>query len=93
MESDLFIELLINDIQRREPEAVKFVVNPYTIRTVKTLLARNRYDIIMYSFGYKFLLQFNKICEEAECYEICAKIKEQIELHNLLVKHNIPTQI
>ena len=85
------IRILIFEIRHRNPDAVKFIINDYTVNNILENINNKRFNTIMYLYGYKFLLELLKLYEENEMYEICEEIKIQIEKHNILVNDTIPT--
>lgn len=85
--------LLIYEIRDRNPDAVKFVIDESTCKTVHFYLMTKKFDTIMYLFGHSFLLEIMKTLEQFEIYEGCAEIVKQIQEHNKLVNDNLKTEI
>ena len=86
------VRIMCYDIFERNPEIKGFIVTPDIVNSLLFCLEARKYDTIMYTFGYKFLLEILKMFEEVENFEECNEIKKQIELHNVELIDNIPTK-
>jgi len=86
------VRIMIYEIRDKNPGLVPFVVTPELVKSMLFYLQTRKYDTIMYIYGYKFLLAIMHMFEEAENYEECQEILNQIEYHNKVLKDDIPTK-
>lgn len=85
--------ILIYNIRETNPDAVKFVVNESTVKSLLFALKIQSYDTILYSYGHLFLLELLKKFEELEKYEDCHLIITTILEHNKYTYDNLTTKI
>lgn len=71
--------LMIYEIRERNPRAVGFRVDQKAVQMVAFNLKLHRYKSIIALFGKDFLLEVMKMYEEAERYEDCQKMIDQLK--------------
>lgn len=88
MVSEQFVSNCIGYVRDKYPKVIRFVVDPYTEKQIGLYLSTHKYDMIMYMYGWAFLMALKKHFIEIEAYERCQKINDAINEHNKLCMNN-----
>lgn len=99
-----FLMVTATSIMRSAHEAWEWVINTYkrtdmmywwgeNKNSISVQIYANKFDTLMYLYGYKLILQLKEYYLSIEDYEKCYEIVKTIEEHNELHKQSIPLSI